>query len=53
VSRRLLDFTLYRAGWGKGQSLDLVVQQIEMERDPEILPNLLRIACCPAAVFWG
>jgi hypothetical protein len=43
VSRRLLDFTLYRAGWGKGQSLDLDVQQIEVARAPEILPNLLRV----------
>ena len=42
MSRRLLDLTLYRAGWGKDQSLDVDVQQIETARDPEILPNLLR-----------
>ena len=55
MSRRLLDFTLYRAGWGKDQSLDLVVQQIEMECDPEILPNLLRIEATgplPHLVSW-
>ena len=43
MSRRLLDFTLHRAGWGKGQSLDLDVEQIEVVHDPEILPNLLRV----------
>ena len=43
MSGRLLDFTLFRAGWGRGQSLELDVQQIETERDPEILPNLLRV----------
>ena len=41
--RRLLDFTVCRAGWGKNQSLDLDVQQIEVARNPEILPNLLRV----------
>ncbi len=43
VSRRLLDLTLHRAGWGKGQSLDLDVDRIEPALDPEILPNLLRV----------
>ena len=43
MSRRLLDFTMYRAGWGDGQSLDLDVEQIEAACDPETLPNLLRI----------
>ena len=43
MSRRLLDFTLHRAGWGKGQSLDLDVDRIELACDPEILPNLLRV----------
>ena len=41
--RRLLDFTVCRAGWGKGQSLDLDVEKIEVVQNPEILPNLLRV----------
>ena len=41
--RRLLDFTVCRAGWGKGQSLDLDVDQIEVAQNPENLPNLLRV----------
>ena len=55
MSRRLLDFTLYRAGWGKGQSLTLDVEQIEVARDPEILPNLLRVRAggpLPGLVSW-
>ena len=43
MSRRLLDFTLHRAGWGKGQSLDLDIDRIELAGDPEILPNLIRV----------
>ena len=43
MSRRLLDFTMCRAGWGRGQSLDLDVEQIEVACDPETLPNLLRV----------
>ena len=46
MSRRLLDFTLHRAGWGEGQSLDLDVDRIEPALDPEILPNLLRVKAC-------
>ena len=33
-----------RAGWGRGQSIDLDVGQIEVARDPEVLPNLLRVS---------
>ena len=43
MSGRLRDLTLYRAGWGDGQSLALDVQQIETARDPDVLPNLLRV----------
>ena len=43
MSRRLLDFTMCRAGWGRGQSLDLDVGRIEAACDPEVLPNLLRV----------
>ena len=43
MSKKLIDFTLNRAGWGDGQSLDLDVGQIETVRDPETLPNLLRV----------
>ena len=44
MSKKLIDFTLNRAGWGDGHSLDLDVGQIETVRDPETLPNLLRVA---------
>ena len=43
MSKKLIAFTLNRAGWGDGQSLDLDVRQIETVRDPETLPNLLRV----------
>ena len=43
MSEKLIDFTLNRAGWGDSQSLDLDVRQIEPVRDPETLPNLLRV----------
>ena len=43
MSKRLIDFTLNRAGWGNSHSLDLDVRQIEAARDPETLPNLLRV----------
>ena len=43
MSSRLLDCTLHRAGWGMGQSLDLDVDRIELELDPDTLPNLLRV----------
>ena len=43
MSKKPIDFTLNRAGWGDGQSLDLDVGQIETVRDPETLPNLLRV----------
>ena len=43
MSKKLIAFTLNRAGWGDGQSLDLDVGQIETVRDPETLPNLLRV----------
>ena len=43
MSKKLIDFTLNRAGWGDGQSLDLDVGQIETMRDPETLPNLLQV----------
>ncbi len=43
MSRRLIDFTLHRAGWGNRHSLDLDVRQIEAARDLETLPNLLRV----------
>ena len=43
MSRELVAFRLNRAGWGKGHSLDLDVRRIETTRDPEILPNLLRV----------
>lgn len=43
MNRKLLDFTICRAGWGRGQSLDLDVGQIEVACDPEVLPNLLRV----------
>ena len=43
MSKKLIDFTLNRAGWGNGQSLDLDVGQIETVCDPETLPNLLRV----------
>ena len=43
MSKKLIDFTLNRAGWGDVQSLDLDVRQIETVRDPETLPNLLRV----------
>ena len=43
MSKKLIAFTLNRAGWGDGQSLDLDAGQIETVRDPETLPNLLRV----------
>ena len=43
MSKKPIDFTLNRAGWGNGQSLDLDVGQIETVGDPETLPNLLRV----------
>ena len=43
MSRKLIAFTLNRAGWGNGHSLDLDVRRIETTRDPETLPNLFRI----------
>ncbi len=43
MNRRLLDLTMCRAGWGRGQSLDLDVGQIQVTCDPEVLPNLLRV----------
>ena len=43
MSNRLVDFTLYRAGWGDRQALDLDVRKIEAARDPAMLPNLLRV----------
>ena len=43
MSKKLIDFTLNRAGWGDGHSLDLNVGQIETARDPETLPNLLGV----------
>ena len=43
MSKKLIDFTLYRAGWGDSQSLDLDVGQIKPKRDPETLPNLLQV----------
>lgn len=43
MNRRLLDFTMCRAGWGTGQSLALDVGQIEVACDPDVLPNLLRV----------
>ena len=43
MSRKLVAFMLNRAGWGKGQSLDLDVRRIKTTRALEILPNLLRI----------
>ncbi|MCY4661656.1 MAG: hypothetical protein OXF93_17900 [Acidobacteria bacterium] len=43
MSRRLLDLTLHRAGWGRGQSLELDVEQTVTARDPDTLPNLLRV----------
>ena len=43
MSKELIDFTLNRAGWGDSHSLDLDVRQIEAARDPETLPNLLRV----------
>ena len=43
MSKALIDFTLSRAGWGSSQSLDLDVSAIEPARDPDMLPNLLRV----------
>ena len=43
MSKELIDFTLNRAGWGDSHSLDLDGRQIEAARDPETLPNLLRV----------
>ena len=43
MSKELIDFTLNRAGWGNSHSLDLDVRQIEAARNPETLPNLLRV----------
>ena len=43
MNRRVLDFTMCRAGWGRGQSIDLDVGQVEFASDPEGLPNLLRV----------
>ena len=43
MSKELIDFTLYRAGEGNSHSLDLDVRQIQAARDPETLPNLLRV----------
>ena len=43
MSKELIDVTLNRAGWGDSHSLDLDVRQIKPERDPETLPNLLRV----------
>ena len=43
MSRKPIAFTLNRAGWGNGHSLDLDVRRIETTRDPETLPNLFRI----------
>ena len=43
MNRNLIDFTLNRAGWGGSHSLDLDVRHIEVARDPEALPNLLRV----------
>ena len=43
MSKELIDFTLNRAGWGDSRSLDLDIRQIEAARDPETLPNLLRV----------
>ena len=49
MSRELIDCTLNRAGWGNSHSLDLDVRQIVV-RDPETLPNLLRVtATAPLA----
>ena len=47
MSTTLIDFTLCRAGWGSGHSLDLDVSAIEPARDPGMLPNLLRIETTP------
>ena len=43
MSKKLIDFTLNRAGWGDGHSLDLNGGQIETAGDPETLPNLLGV----------
>ena len=43
MSGILVDFTLNRAGWGVGHSLELDVRMIESARDPSTLPNLLRV----------
>ena len=43
MNGRLIAFTLNRAGWGSSHSLDLDVRRIEPRRDPETLPNLLRV----------
>jgi hypothetical protein len=47
MSTALIDFTLSRAGWGSGHALDLDVATIEPVRDPETLPNLLRVEATP------
>ena len=44
MSKRLIDFTLHRAGWGKGHSLELEIRQIAAAQDLEVLPNLLQVA---------
>ena len=43
MSKELIDVTLNRAGWGDSHSLDLDGRKIEAARDPETLPNLLRV----------
>lgn len=48
MSRRLIDFTLNRAGWGSGHALDLDVHRIEAARDPATLPNLLQVEASAA-----
>ena len=55
MNRGLLDFTMWRAGWGRGQSLALDVGQIEVACNPEVLPNLLRIKASelpPGFLSW-
>ena len=43
MSKELIDCTLNRAGWGDSHALDLDVRQVKAARDPETLPNLLRV----------